>query len=41
MNLLTFTFVKKSHIQSRIYFIFLKNVLKQNSNAANTRFGPQ
>ena len=30
MSLLTAKFVKNSHIWARIYFIFLKNVLKQN-----------
>ena len=29
MYLLTAKFVKKSHIEARIYFIILKNVLKQ------------
>ena len=29
MSLLTAKFVKKSHIEARIYFIILKNVLKQ------------
>ena len=34
-------FVKKSHIYARIYFIFLKTVLKQTWNCFNTKFGPQ
>ena len=41
MSLLTVIFVKKSYIQSRIHFIFLKNILKPTSNAFNTRFRPQ
>ena len=32
MSLLISKFVKKSHAQARIYFIFLKKVLKQNLN---------
>ena len=41
MSLLTAKFVKKSHIEARIYFIILKNVLKQTWNFFNTKFGPQ
>ena len=33
-------FVKNSHIYSRIYLIFLENVLKQTSNVFNTEFLP-
>ena len=31
-------FVKNSHISSKIYLIFLKNVLKQTWNSFNTKF---
>ena len=41
MFLLTAKFVKNSHIQSRTFFIFLKNVLKQIWNYFNTKFKPQ
>ena len=36
MSLLTAKFVKSIHILARIYFIFLKNVLKQTWIALNT-----
>ena len=36
--LLTTKFVKNSHIWARIFFIFLKNVLKQTWNSFNTKF---
>ena len=38
MSLLTANFIKNSHAYARIYFIFLKNVLKQTWNAFNTKF---
>ena len=41
MSLLTAKFVKNSHILARIYFIFLKNVLKQTWNFFNIKFRPQ
>ena len=41
MTLLRAKFLKNSVIWARIYFIFLKNVLKQTSNSFNTIFGPQ
>ena len=41
MSLLTVKFGKGSHIWARIYLIFLKNVLKQNSNSFNIKFWPQ
>ena len=41
ISLLVAIFVKKSHIEDRIYFIFLKNVLRQTVNCFNTKFGPQ
>ena len=41
MALLTAKFVKNSHIWPRIYFIFLKNVLKESWNSFNTKFQPQ
>ena len=34
-------FVKKGHVLGRIYFIFLKNILKQSWDTFNTKFGPQ
>ena len=40
MSLSITKFVKKSAIYARIYFIFLKNVLKQTWNSFNTKFGP-
>ena len=41
MSLLPTKFVKNSHIWSKIYFIFLKNVLKQTRNSFNTKFQAQ
>ena len=41
MSLLTAKFVKNSHIWARVYFIFLKNVLKQSCICFNTKFQPQ
>ena len=41
MSLLIAKFVKNSHIQARIYFIVLKNVLKQTWNSLYTKFQPQ
>ena len=41
MTLLTAKSVKNSHIKAIIYFIFLKNVLKQIWNAFNTKFQAQ
>ena len=41
MSLLIAKFVKKSHIKARIYFIFLKNVLKETWNSFKMLFGPQ
>ena len=41
MTLLRSKFVKNSVIWARIYFIFLKNVLKQTLNSFKTIFGPQ
>ena len=38
MSLLPTKFVKNSHIWGKIYFIFLKNVLKQTRNSFNTKF---
>ena len=40
MFLLTSKFVRNSHIEVRIFFIFLKNILKQTSNSFNTKFQP-
>ena len=34
-------FVKKSHIEARIYFIFLKKHTKTTVNSFNTKFEPQ
>ena len=39
--LLPTKFVKNSHIWGKIYFIFLKNVLKQTRNSFNTKFQAQ
>ena len=33
--------VKNSHIQAKIYFIFLKIILKQTCKSFNTKFRPQ
>ena len=41
MSLLPTKFVKNSHIWSKIYFIFLKNVLKQTRNSFNIKFQAQ
>ena len=41
MSLLPTKFVKNSHIWVKIYFIFLKNVLKQTRNSFNTKFQAQ
>ena len=41
MSWLKTKFVKKSHIWGKIYFIFLKNVLKQTRNSFNTKFQAQ
>ena len=41
MYLLTAKFVKNSYIQATIYFISLKNTLKQTWNPCNTKFHPQ
>ena len=41
MSLLTAPIVKSSHIWARIYFIFLKNVLKQTWKPFNTNSRPQ
>ena len=41
MLLLTNKVVKSSHISTRIFFIFLNNVLKQTWNSFNTKFQPR
>ena len=41
MSLLPTKFVKNSHIWGKIYFISLKNVLKQTRNSFNTKFQDQ
>ena len=41
MFLLTNKFVKNSHMLARIFFIFLKNVLKQTWMSFNTKFQRQ
>ena len=41
MFLLTAKSVKKSHILARMFFIFLKKVLKQTWNSFSTKFQPQ
>ena len=41
ISLLPTKFVKNSHIWSKIYLIFLKNVLKQTWNSFNTKFQAQ
>ena len=41
MSLLPTKFVKNSHIRDKIYFIFLKNVLKQTRNSFNIKFQAQ
>ena len=40
MSVVTANFVTNSHIYSRVYHIFLENVVKQTSNAFNTKFQP-
>ena len=40
MYLWTTKFVKNNHIKSRIFFVFLKNALKQTWNSLNTKFQP-
>ena len=35
MSLLTAKFAKNIHIKARIYFIFLKNILKETGNSFN------
>ena len=37
MSLLTIKSISSSHIKARIYFIILKNILKQIWNALNTK----
>ena len=41
MSLLKMKFVKNSHIWGKIYFFFIKNVLKQTRNSFNTKFQAQ
>ena len=41
MFLLTTKFVKNSHIWASVFFIFLKNVVKQSWSLFNTKFQPQ
>ena len=41
MLFLTTEFVKNDHIKDRIFFIFLKNVLKQTRHSFNTKFQTQ
>ena len=41
MSLLTAPILKNSHILAGIYFIFLKNFLKQTWKSFNTKFRPQ
>ena len=41
MYSLTVKLVKNNHVLARIFFIFLKNVLKQTGNFFNTMFQPQ
>ena len=41
MSLLTALIVENSHIYARVYFIFLKIVLKQAWKYFNTKFRPQ
>ena len=38
MSFLTASIVKNSHIEAKIYFMFLKNVLKQTWKSFNTKF---
>ena len=41
MSLLTAPIIKKSNIWAKIYFIFLKVVLKQTGKPFNTKFRSQ
>ena len=41
MFLLTTKFVRNSHFQGRIFFIFLKTFLRETRNSFNTKFQPQ
>ena len=41
MSFLIAKFVRNGHISARIYFIFIKNLLKQTWNCFNTKFGGQ
>ena len=41
MSLFTARIDKNRHIQARIYFIFLKNILKQTWKFFKTKFRPQ
>ena len=41
MSLLTGSIVKNGSFLAGIYFIFLKNIIDQTSNAFNAEFGPQ
>ena len=41
MFLITAPIDQNSHIKAKIYFIFLKNVLKQTWKSFNTKFRPQ
>ena len=41
MFLLTVPIVKNSHIQARMYYIFLENVLKQTRKSFNTKLCPK
>ena len=41
MSLLPTKFVKNSHTWGKIFFIFLKNVLRQTRNSFNTKFQAQ
>ena len=40
VSLLTVPIVKSSHIEARIYFTFLKNILKQTLKFFNTKYQP-
>ena len=41
MSLLAAKFIKKSHMYTRVYFIFLKNILKQTWKSFNTKSWPR
>ena len=41
LSFLTAKFVKNDHVWSRIYFISLENVLKENSSSFNSKCQPQ